>query len=82
MTAYESTDKIIFVAETNSYVQIIAGDLDFVDRPELLTTYQYAIEQLVDRIFITKLDSRTVQVRYELAARGYEFCSSSKSKSL
>lgn len=55
MTAFESNDKIIFVVKTTSCVHIIAGELNFVDRPELLTTYQYAISQLVEKKFIAKM---------------------------
>jgi hypothetical protein len=73
MTAFESSDKVIFVVETNMYTHIIAGELNFVDRPELLTTYQYAIAQLVEKGFITKMEPINCD-RYELTSKGYEFC--------
>jgi Effector-associated domain 7 len=73
MTAFESSDKVIFVVETNMYTHIIAGELNFVDRPELLTTYQYAIAQLIEKGFITKMESTNCD-RYELTSKGYEFC--------
>jgi Effector-associated domain 7/HEAT repeats len=73
MTAFESSDKVIFVVETNMYTHIIAGRLNFVDRPELLTTYQYAISQLVEKGFITQMEPTNCD-RYELTSKGYEFC--------
>jgi SEFIR domain/Effector-associated domain 7 len=73
MTAFDSNDKLIFVVETTSYTHIIAGELNFVDRPELLTTYQYAIAQLVEKEFITKMEPTNCD-RYELTSKGYEFC--------
>jgi DNA-binding CsgD family transcriptional regulator len=73
MTAFESSDKVIFVVETNMYTHIIAGRLNFVDHPELLATYQYAIAQLVEKGFITKMEPTNCD-RYELTSKGYEFC--------
>jgi nucleoside phosphorylase len=83
MAAFESSNKIISIISNFGGKDIVANKLGFVDSPESLTNYQYAIAQLVDRNFITQLDSKTGQVRYELAARGYELCLEiSKSRSL
>jgi hypothetical protein len=71
--AFESNDKVIFIVETNMYTHIIAGDLNFVDRPELLPTYQYAVAQLIEKGFITKMESTNCD-RYELTSKGYKFC--------
>jgi hypothetical protein len=73
VTAFESSDKVIFVVETNMYTHIIAGRLNFVEHPELLATYQYAIAQLVEKGFITKMEPTNCD-RYELTSKGYEFC--------
>ncbi len=82
MAAFESSDKVILVLETNMHTHIIADDLNFVDQPELLTTYQYAITQLLEKKFVAKMKPADCN-RYELTAKGYEFCiASSKSKSL
>jgi hypothetical protein len=72
--AFESNDKIIFVLTTNCYERIIANGVNFVDRPELLNDYKYALAQLIEKKFISELATDGYN-RYELAAKGYEFCS-------
>jgi Effector-associated domain 7/TIR domain len=74
IAAHASDNKIIFALATFGSKQIMANNLDFVDGPESLTRYQYAIAQLVEKNFIVIKDSKTGVVRYELAAKGYEFC--------
>ncbi len=73
MAAFESDDNMIFVAVTNQYEHIIANRLNFVNRPELLNVYKYALAQLIEKKFIEKLPTTTSE-RYELATKGYEFC--------
>jgi WD40 repeat protein len=80
MAAFESDDNMIFIAVTNQYEQIIANRLNFIDRPELLNVYKYALAQLIEKKFIKKIPTAGYD-RYELAAKGYEFCSAVKSQS-
>jgi hypothetical protein len=73
MAAFESNDKIIFVLTTNHSESIIANDLNFIDRLELLSGYKHALTQLIEKKFIIELATDGYK-RYELAAKGYEFC--------
>jgi nucleoside phosphorylase len=85
MAAFKSTDQILFVFTGTKFKlgQIMVDSDNFVTSSESLKKYQYAIAQLVDGKFITKLDSNTGHDRYELAVRGHAFCFEiSKSQSL
>jgi WD40 repeat protein/nucleoside phosphorylase len=84
MAAFESNKKTIDVRVYSNFrssgvIMIRANNLSFGGSSrELLTKYQFAIEQLLEKKFIkVKIESSNNNV-YELALHGHEYCNKQK----
>jgi nucleoside phosphorylase len=79
MATYEDQDNIIFITKTNMYEHISTNELNFVDKPELLSKYKSAIRQLLENKLIKDLKSVDAScLRYEITSRGDDFCERQK----